>query len=136
VTELHCTYDPDTRSGSPQAARKVKGTIHWVSAAHAVPADVRLYDHLFTKEDPEETEEGADSATNLNPGSLETLTSCRVEPSLAGASPGERFQLERQGYFCVDPDSSGGRLVLNRTVSLRDSWAKLEKARQREQQKQ
>jgi glutaminyl-tRNA synthetase len=136
VTELHCTYDPDTKSGSPQAARKVKGTIHWVSAAHAVPADVRLYDHLFTKEDPEETEEGADSATNLNPGSLETLTSCRVEPSLAGASPGERFQLERQGYFCVDPDSSGGRLVLNRTVSLRDSWAKLEKARQREQQKQ
>jgi glutaminyl-tRNA synthetase len=130
VTELHCTYDPQTRSGSPQADRKVKGTIHWVSAAHALQAEVRLYDQLFTKEDPEEVQEGSDPTANLNPNSLETLTGCRVEPSLAGALPGERYQLERQGYFCVDPDSSPGRLVLNRTVALRDSWAKIEKAQQ------
>jgi len=134
VTELHCTYDPQTRSGSPQADRKVKGTIHWVSAAHALQAEVRLYDHLFTKEAPEEVEEGSDPTANLNPNSLETLTDCRVERSLAGASPGDRYQLERQGYFCVDPDSSVGRLVLNRTVSLRDSWAKIEKAQQQKQQ--
>jgi len=134
VTELRCTYDPQTRSGLPQADRKVKGTIHWVSAGHALQAEVRLYDHLFTKEDPEEVEEGSDPTANLNPNSLETLTDCRVEPSLADVSPGERYQLERQGYFCVDPDSSPGRLVLNRTVSLRDSWAKIEKAQQQKQQ--
>ncbi|MHC4177460.1 MAG: glutamine--tRNA ligase/YqeY domain fusion protein [Planctomycetota bacterium] len=133
VTELHCTYDAETKSGSPQAGRKVKGTIHWVSAAHALEAEVRLYDHLFTKENPEDAEEGADFASNLNPNSLETLTGCRVEPSLAGAAPGSRYQLERQGYFCADPESSRERLVLNRTVSLRDSWAKIEKAQRREQ---
>ena len=134
VTELHCTYDPQTRSGSPQADRKVKGTIHWVSATHALQAEVRLYDHLFSKEDPEEVEEGSDQTANLNPNSLETLTDCRVERSLAGASPGDRYQLERQGYFCVDPDASPRGLVLNRTVSLRDSWAKIEKAQQQKQQ--
>ncbi len=133
VTELHCTYDPETRSGSPQAGRKVKGTIHWVSAAHAFQAEVRLYDHLFTQEDPEDVEEGADLTANLNPQSLQTLTSCRVEPSLAAAAPGARYQLERLGYFCVDRDSSAARLVLNRTVSLRDSWAKIEKAQQQAQ---
>jgi glutaminyl-tRNA synthetase len=142
VTELHCTYDPQTRSGSPQAERKVKGTIHWVSAAHALQAEVRLYDHLFTKEDPEETEGGSQPsagqenalptgrAANLNPRSLETLSGCRMEPSLASATPADRYQLERLGYFCVDPDSSPGRLVLNRTVSLRDSFARIERAQQ------
>ncbi len=134
VIELHCTYDPQTKSGSPQAARKVKGTIHWVSAAHALEAEVRLYDHPFTKEDPEDVGEGSDLTANLNPNSLETLTGCRVEPSLAGAAPGSRYQLERQGYFCVDPLSSKEALVLNRTVSLRDSWAKIEKAQQQKQQ--
>ncbi len=135
VTELHCTYDPETKSGSARSTRKVKGTIHWVSAAHAVAAEVRLYDHLFTKEDPEVVEEGSDLTANLSPRSLEILTGCRVEPGLARAAPGSRYQLERQGYFCVDPQSSAGALVLNRTVSLRDSWAKIEKAQRREQQR-
>ena len=130
VVQLHCTYDPDTKSGLPQSHRKVKGTIHWVSAAHSLQAEVRLYDHLFTKEDPSDVEEGADPKSNLNPNSLETLT-CRVEPSLADAAPGSRYQFERQGYFCVDKDSSPGALVLNRTVSLRDSWAKIAKAQQK-----
>ena len=140
VTELHCTYDAETKSGSAQSAvgtlagRKVKGTIHWVSAAHALEAEVRLYDHLFTKEDPEDAQDGSDLTANLNPGSLQTLTGCRVEPSLAGAAPGSRYQLERQGYFCVDLQSSKEALVLNRTVSLRDSWAKIEKAQQQKQQ--
>ncbi len=129
LIELHCTYDPATRGGDSSDGRKVKGTIHWVSAAHAVEAEVRLYDHLFTKENPDGAEEGLDFKSNLNPSSLDTLTSCRVEPSLAGAEPGSRYQFERQGYFCVDPDSSVEKLVLNRTVALRDSWAKIEKAR-------
>ncbi len=127
VTELYCTYDPETRSGGPQAARKVKSTIHWVSAAHALDAEVRLYDHLFAKADPDDVEAGQDYTANLNPRSLERLASCRVEPSLAGSPPGTRYQFERQGYFCVDPDSSTGTLVFNRTVPLRDSWAKIEK---------
>jgi len=129
VTEVHCTFDPDTKSGSPNAARKVKGTIHWVSAEHSLEAEVRLYDHLFVKPDPENVEEGDDWKNALDPNSLETLTSCRVEPGLADAGPGDRYQFERQGYYCVDSvDSSRGALVFNRIVSLRDTWAKIEKA--------
>jgi glutaminyl-tRNA synthetase len=124
VVELHCTYDPETRSGGPAAARKVKTTLHWVSAAHALPAEVRLYESLFITPNPSEAE---DFTTVLNPDSLETLTACRVEPSLAGATLGNRYQFERQGYFCVDPDSSLGALVFNRTVSLKGAWAKIEK---------
>ena len=108
----------------------MKGTLHWVSAAHAVPAAVRLYDRLFTVENPGDVEEGEDYKSYLNPNSLEILTGCQVEPSLADAKPGYRYQFERQGYFSVDPDSSKGSLVFNRTVALRDSWAKIEKAQE------
>ena len=128
VVELHCTYDPATRGGDAPDGRKVKGTLHWVSAPHAIEAQVRLYDRLFLIENPDEVEEGQDFTANLNPNSLEVLASCRVEPSLAHASPGSRYQFERQGYFCVDPDSSGGQLVFNRTVELRDTWAKIQRA--------
>ena len=128
VTELHCTYDPETKSGSAQSGRKVKATLHWVSAVHCVEAEVRLYDHLFTKADPNEVEEGSDFTASLNPNSLEILTDCKLEPSLAGARPGSRYQFERLGYFCVDADSSEEKLILNRTVSLRDEWARIEKA--------
>ncbi len=127
VIELRCTYDPETRGGSAPDGRKVKGTIHWVSAAHALDAEVRLYDRLFTKEDPTDTEEGRDFTANLNPDSLEVLTSCKVEPSLKAAEPESRWQFERLGYFCVDPDSTPDKLVFNRTVSLRDTWAKVQK---------
>jgi glutaminyl-tRNA synthetase len=127
VVELHCTYDPETRGGSSADGRKVQGTIHWVSALHALKAQVRLYDHLFAKPDPDDIPEGSDYKVNLNPNSLQVLTECRVEASLAAAAPGTRYQFERQGYFCVDSDSSPGGLVFNRTVSLRDSWAKIEK---------
>jgi glutaminyl-tRNA synthetase len=127
VVELHCAYDPQTRGGWSADGRKVKGTLHWVSAAQAVAAETRLYDHLFLKEDPNEVAEGADFTANLNPTSLETLRGCRVEPSLAGAAVGSRYQFLRHGYFCVDPDSSAGNLVFNRTASLRDTWAKIEK---------
>ncbi|RMH05719.1 MAG: glutamine--tRNA ligase/YqeY domain fusion protein [Nitrospirae bacterium] len=131
VVEVHCTYDPATRSGSGQSQRKVKGTIHWVSALHALPAEVRLYDALFTVPHPGEENEGRDYRSFLNPRSLEILTSCKVEPSLKGAAPESRFQFERLGYFCVDAfDSSENRLVFNRTVALRDSWAKIEKTQQ------
>jgi len=134
VAELHCTYDPRTRGGDSPDGRKVKATLHWVSAAHSLPAELRLYDHLFIKEDPDDVANGADFKANLNPNSLETLTSCRVEPSLAAAVPGSRYQFERQGYFCVDPvDSSDKALVFNRTVSLRDSWAKIAKSRENNQ---
>ncbi len=122
VTELHCTYDPDTKSGSPGANRKVKVTLHWVSAAHAVPAEVRLYDHLFLSENPDERE---DFMSDLNPNSLERLESCMIEPSVAGAPPGTRYQFLRQGYFCVDPDSAPEKLVFNRIVTLKDEWAKV-----------
>jgi glutaminyl-tRNA synthetase len=105
VTELRCTYDPATRGGDAPDGRKVKATIHWVSAVHAVDAEVRLYDHLFLKQNPDDAPEGTDWKSNLNPKSLETLTGCRLEPSLASAKPGDRFQFERLGYFCVDPDS-------------------------------
>ena len=128
---MRCTYDPTTRGGDTRDGRRVKGTIHWVSAAHALVAEARLYDHLFTKPVPGGSEESADWKADLNPRSLETLTSCRVEPGLANAAPGRHVQLERTGYFFVDAvDSSPTRLVLNRTVSLRDSWAKIEKAGQ------
>jgi len=127
VTEVRCAYDPDTKSGSTQSGRKVKSTIHWVSAAHSLEAEVRLYDHLFVRPDPDDVEEGADWKCHLNPNSLEKLTSCRVEPSLAGAAPGSHYQFERLGYFCVDSvDSSNEKLVFNRTVTLRDPWAKIE----------
>ncbi len=126
VVELHCTYDPATRGGNTPDGRKVKSTIHWVSAAHAVDAEVRLYDNLFTKENPNEVEEGQDFTANLNPNSLEVLTDCKVEPSLRDAATGARYQFERLGYFCVDPDSSSEKLVFNRTIGLRDTWAKIE----------
>ncbi len=128
VTEIYCTYDPQTRGGDAPDGRKVKATLHWVSARHAIPAEVRLYDHLFTKEDPEDVPEGQDFTANLNPDSLQVLYPCYLEPSLGDVSVGERFQFERLGYFCVDPDSRRNRLVLNRTVTLKDTWAKLEKA--------
>jgi glutaminyl-tRNA synthetase len=129
VVELHCTYDPATRGGDAPDGRKVKGTLHWVSAAHAVDAEVRLYDRLFTKENPREVDaEGADFTSNLTPDSLEVLTGCKVEPGLAGATVGSRYQFERKGYFCVDPDSDDDKLVFNETVSLRDTWAKIQKA--------
>ena len=130
--ELRCTYDRETKSGSAESGRKVKATLHWVSAAHAIEAEARLYDHLFTAENPDDVEEGVDCTRNINPKSLETLTSCRVEPILAGAAPGSRYQFERLGYFCVDAvDSSERKLVFNRTITLRDSWAKAEKAGQK-----
>lgn len=124
--EIHCTYDPKTRGGFAPDGRKVDATIHWVSAAHSLPAEVRLYDRLFRVANPLAEKEGSDFTVYLNPKSLETLTSCQVEPSLAGAAPGSRYQFERLGYFCADPaDSSAKGLVFNRTVPLRDSWAKI-----------
>jgi glutaminyl-tRNA synthetase len=129
VTELRCTYDPETKSGSSQAQRKVKATIHWVSAAHALSAEARLYDHLFIAEDPDDLPEGTDWLANLNPNSLEVIKEARVEPVLAVARPGELYQFERLGYFCIDGvDSNADRFVFNRTVTLRDTWAKMEKA--------
>ncbi len=126
VIELRCTYDPATRGGNAADGRKVRGTIHWVSALHALPAEVRLYDRLFNRPNPDEAPEGQDFIANLNPGSL-TLIEARVEPSLGTAEPGDRYQFERRGYFAVDPDSHPGHLVFNRTVSLRDTWAKIQK---------
>ena len=135
ITALHCTYDPETRGGSSPDGRKVKGTIHWVSAAHALEARVRLYDHLMLAPD-EDQKEQPDFTDLLNKDSLEILTSCRVEPGLKDAVPGSRVQFERLGYFCVDPvDSSSGKPVFNRTVSLRDTWAKIEKAQKSEKAK-
>lgn len=127
VLELRCTYDPATRGGDAPDGRKVKSTLHWVSAAHSIPAEIRLYDHLFLKPDPDDVEEGEDYRSNLNPKSLEVLSECRLEPSLKDAKPGELFQFERMGYFCLDPDSKGERLLFNRTVTLRDTWAKIER---------
>jgi glutaminyl-tRNA synthetase len=128
VEEVHCTYDPQTRGGNnPPDGRRVKSTIHWVSAAHAVDAEVRMYDNLFTKEDPNQAEAGQNFTVNLNPRSLEVLPQAKLEPSLATAAPGERYQFERLGYFCVDPDSVPGRPVFNRTVALKDTWARIEK---------
>jgi glutaminyl-tRNA synthetase len=127
VVELHCTYDPQTRGGNAPDGRKVKSTIHWVSAAHAVDGEARLYETLFTRENPNDAPEGQDFTAYLNPNSLETLTGCKVEPSLRDAAVGGRYQFERLGYFCVDPDSVAGRPVFNRTVALRDTWAKIER---------
>jgi glutaminyl-tRNA synthetase len=127
VVELGCSYDPETKSGGVKAGRKVKSTLHWVSANHAVEAEVRLYNHLFVTPNPDDVPDGSDFKVNLNPNSLETLTSCKVEPSLSGAKPGNRYQFMRLGYFCVDPDSSDKKLVFNRTVTLQDEWAKIEK---------
>jgi glutaminyl-tRNA synthetase len=126
IVELHCTYDPETRGGWSQDGRRVMGTLHWVSAPHAVDAEVRLYEHLFTVANPLDQAEG-DFKDYINPESLTNLAGCKVEPSLARAEPGERFQFLRQGYFCVDPDSSPGKLTFNRTVTLRDTWAKIQK---------
>jgi glutaminyl-tRNA synthetase len=129
VTELHCTHDPETRGGSSPDGRKIKATLHWVSAGHALTAEVRLYDHLFSIPNPGDVKDDAEFKNSLNPDSLEILTSSRVEPCLADAAPGSQFQFERLGYFIVDPvGSSKGALVFNRTVSLRDSWSKLHKA--------
>jgi glutaminyl-tRNA synthetase len=128
VVEVHCTHDPATRGGnSPPDGRKVKSTIHWVSAAHAITAEVRLYETLFAKEDPNQTDAGKDFTANLNPRSLEVVGDAKLEPSLANPAVGSRYQFERLGYFCVDPDSSSGRPVFNRTVALKDTWAKIEK---------
>jgi glutaminyl-tRNA synthetase len=127
VVEVHCTYDPATRGGNTPDGRKVKATIHWVSAAHAVDAEVRIYDRLFTKEDPNKTEEGQEFTANLNPNSLELIKDAKLEPSLANAAVGTRYQFERLGYFCVDIDSKPGKPVFNRTVALKDGWAKIEK---------
>ncbi len=125
IVELRCTYDPETKGGDAPDGRRVKATLHWVSAKHALPAEVRLYDHLFSKEDPYETSEGGAFTENLNPDSIETIEGCRIEPFLKEAKPGDRFQFERKGYFCVDRDSKPESLVFNRTVSLRDTWAKM-----------
>ncbi len=126
VVELHCTYDPDTRGGDAPDGRKVKATLHWVSAKDAVEAEARLYDHLFLKPDPDDAEEGQDFTANLNPDSLVTVT-CLIEPSVVGAAAGKRYQFERQGYFCVDQDSTPQKLVFNRTATLRDTWARIQK---------
>jgi glutaminyl-tRNA synthetase len=126
-SEVHCTYDPATRGGDSPDGRKVKSTIHWVSAAHAIDAEVRLYETLFTKEDPNEVEEGQEFTVNLNPNSLEVIPAAKLEPSVKDAAPLTRYQFERLGYFCVDKDSAPERIVFNRTVTLKDTWAKIEK---------
>jgi len=127
VVELRCTYDPATKGGDAPDGRKVKATLHWVSAQHSIPAEVRLYSHLFTKENPDDIEEGRNFTDNLSADSLETLRQCYVEPSLKNAKPEDKYQFERLGYFCVDKDSTAGKLVFNRTVSLRDTWARIQK---------
>jgi len=131
ITEIHCTYDPETKGGWSEDGRKVKGTIQWVSAEHGVDAEVRLYEHLFVKENPFDTEEGDDFRSNINPDSLKVIKNAKVEKSLADAQPGSKYQFERLGYFCVDKDSKPGNLVFNRAVSLRDTWAKIEKKLQK-----
>jgi glutaminyl-tRNA synthetase len=127
VVEVHCTYDPASHGGNSPDGRKVKSTIHWVSAAHAADAEVRIYENLFTKENPGDVEKGQDFTANLNPNSLEVIRDAKLEPSLAIAAVGSRYQFERLGYFCVDPDSKAGKPVFNRTVALKDTWAKVEK---------
>jgi glutaminyl-tRNA synthetase len=127
IVEVHCSYDPATRGGDAPDGRKVKSTIHWVSAAHAIGAEIRLYDKLFTKADPYDLEEGQDVLVNLNPNSIEIVTGAKLEPSLASAKLGEHLQFERVGYFCLDTDSTPAHLAFNRTLPLKDSWAKIEK---------
>lgn len=131
ITELRCTYDPATKGGDAPDGRKVKATLHWVSAGHAMQTEVRLYSHLFTKPDPEEVEEGKDFESNLNPNSVEVLSDCRLEPSLKDAPVGLTYQFERQGYFCADPESTTDNPIFNRTITLKDSWAKIEKKQQK-----
>jgi glutaminyl-tRNA synthetase len=128
ISELHCTYDPATRGGDSPDGRKVKATLHWVSAGHSIEAEVRLYNHQFNKANPEDDAEENDFLSNLNHDSLEILKSCRLEPSLAGAVPGDQCQFERIGYFCVDSDSSESHPVFNRTVTLKDTWARMQKS--------
>jgi len=130
VVELHCSYDPETKSGGAKAGRKVKSTLHWVSAPHAIEAEVRLYNHLFVTPNPDDVPDGSDFKVNLNPNSLETLTLCKLESNLTGAKPGNKYQFLRLGYFCVDPDSSDKKLIFNQTVTLQDEWAKIEKKQQ------
>jgi glutaminyl-tRNA synthetase len=127
VVEVHCTYDPASRGGNSPDGRKVKSTMHWVSAQHAISAEIRIYDKLFTKPDPNDYPEGGSFLDNLNPDSLEVLADAKLEPSLTNAKAGDRFQFERVGYFCVDPDSTAGKLVFNRTLPLKDTWARIEK---------
>jgi glutaminyl-tRNA synthetase len=127
VVEVHATYDPATRGGNAPDGRKVKSTIHWVSTAHAINAEIRVYDNLFSNPDPNDVPEGQEFTANLNPNSLETVKDAKVEPSLKNVTGGARYQFERLGYFCVDPDSKPGALVFNRTVALKDTWAKVEK---------
>jgi len=127
VVEVHCTYDPATRGGNAPDGRKVKSTIHWVSAAHAIDAEVRLYENLFSTPNPNEEVEGKDFTANLNPNSLEIVTHAKLEPCLGNVAPFSRYQFERLGYFCADPDSAPEKPVFNRTVALRDTWAKIEK---------
>jgi glutaminyl-tRNA synthetase len=125
ISELHCTYDPSTKGGDSPDGRKVKATLHWVSAKHAIPADIRLYDRLFKNENPLKIEESGDFKDNFDPDSLKVLKNCRLEPSLAKAKTGEIYQFERLGYFCVDPDTAGEKLIFNRTVTLKDRWARI-----------
>jgi glutaminyl-tRNA synthetase len=132
ITELHCTYDPETKGGNAPDGRRVKATLHWVSAAHALKAEVRLYDNLFTKENPDATEEGQDYTANLNPNSLQVLTETYIEPSVKDSQPLERYQFERLGYYCTDPDSTPEKPVFNKTVGLRDTWAKVQKQQQKQ----
>jgi glutaminyl-tRNA synthetase len=127
IVEVHCTYDPASRGGNSPDGRKVKSTIHWVSTTHAISAEIRLYDKLFAKPDPYDLAEGQDVLDNLNPNSLEIVIRAKLEPSLANARLEDRFQFERVGYFCLDPDSKPGNLIFNRTLPLKDSWAKIEK---------
>jgi glutaminyl-tRNA synthetase len=127
VIEVHCTYDPASKGGNSPDGRKVKSTIHWVSAAHAVDAEARIYENLFNREDPSDVELGKDVLDNLNPNSLEIIADAKVEPSLANPTAGARYQFERLGYFCADPDSAPGKPVFNRTVALKDAWARAEK---------
>ena len=127
IIELRCTYDPATRGGDAPDGRKVKATLHWVADAHALDATVRLYEHLFVKEDPEAVDEGKDFTDSLNPDSLQVLSGCKVEPSLKDAVPLARYQFERLGYFCTDSDSTSGELIFNRTATLKDTWAKIQK---------
>ncbi|MFT5525662.1 MAG: glutaminyl-tRNA synthetase [Pirellulaceae bacterium] len=127
IVELRCSYDPATKGGSAPDGRKVKATLHWVSAEHALPVEVRLYDHLFNKPNPDEAEEGQDFLSNLNPNSLIARPKCYLEPSITGCQPGDTYQFERLGYFCVDKDSTDDKIVINRTVTLRDDWAKIQK---------
>jgi len=132
ITELHCSYDPESRGGWTKDNRRVKGTLHWVSIPHAVDIEVRLYEYLFTKEDPSDVEEGKDFKDYLNPDSRKILSGCKAEPGISQAAAGERFQFLRQGYFCVDPDTKEGNAVFNRTVALRDTWAKIQKQQKKQ----